>query len=119
LTNFQNFFELFTQKIVTKLLKIWVRDPGSEIRDPEKIYSGSRIPDPGVKKAPDPGSGSATLLQHIIDNRERKVGDPVSSCNAKLNYFPVLFKSAENVFLNLNFSFAFSLCFARVGMNFC
>jgi hypothetical protein len=25
-------------------------------------YSGSRIPDPGVKKAPDPGSGSATLI---------------------------------------------------------
>jgi hypothetical protein len=38
-----------------------IRDPGSEIRDPEKTYSGSRIPDPGVKKAPDPGSGSATL----------------------------------------------------------
>jgi hypothetical protein len=36
-----------------------IRDPGSE---PEKTYSGSRIPDPGVKKAPDPGSGSATLL---------------------------------------------------------
>jgi hypothetical protein len=34
---------------------------GSEIRDPEKTYSGSRLPDPGVKKAPDPGSGSATL----------------------------------------------------------
>jgi hypothetical protein len=31
-------------------------DPGFEIRDPEKIYSRSRIPDPGVKKAPDPGS---------------------------------------------------------------
>jgi hypothetical protein len=37
---------------------------GSEIRDPEKTYSESRIqgskrpriPDPGVKKAPDPGS---------------------------------------------------------------
>jgi hypothetical protein len=28
----------------------------SEIRDPEKTYSGYRIPDPGVKKAPDPGS---------------------------------------------------------------
>jgi hypothetical protein len=28
------------------LSKIWVWDPGSEIRDP----------DPGVKKAPDPGS---------------------------------------------------------------
>jgi hypothetical protein len=44
-----------------------IRDPGSGIRkkpipDPEKTYSGSRIPDPGVKKAPDPGSGSATLL---------------------------------------------------------
>jgi hypothetical protein len=40
---------------------------GSEIRDPEKTYSAGsggqshRIPDPGVKKAPDPGSGSATL----------------------------------------------------------
>jgi hypothetical protein len=34
---------------------------GSGIRDSEKTYSGSRIPDPGVKKAPDPGSGSATL----------------------------------------------------------
>jgi hypothetical protein len=33
-----------------------IRDPGSEIRDPEKTYSGSQIPDPGVKKAPDPGS---------------------------------------------------------------
>ncbi len=42
--NFQRIIELFTQKIVTKLSKIWVRDPGSEIRDP------------GVKKAPDPGS---------------------------------------------------------------
>jgi hypothetical protein len=38
-----------------------IRDPGSEIRDPEKNYSGFQIPDPGVKKAPDPGSGSATL----------------------------------------------------------
>jgi hypothetical protein len=33
------------------------RGPGSEIRDPEKP-----IPDPGVIKAPDPGSGSATLV---------------------------------------------------------
>jgi hypothetical protein len=40
--NFQRIIELFTQKIVTKLSKIWVWDPG-------------------VKKAPDPGSGSATL----------------------------------------------------------
>jgi hypothetical protein len=26
------------------------------------LGSGIRIPDPGVKKAPDPGSGSATLV---------------------------------------------------------
>jgi hypothetical protein len=70
--NFKKISELFTQKIVTKPSKIWVgdpgseirdprsgiRDPGSEIRDPEKTYSGSRI---WVKKAPYPGSGSATL----------------------------------------------------------
>jgi hypothetical protein len=44
------------RKIVTKLSKILFWDPGSGIRDPEKTYSGSRILDPGVKKAPDPGS---------------------------------------------------------------
>jgi hypothetical protein len=59
--NFQRIIELFTKKIVKKLFKIWSLDPGSEIRDPEKTHSGSRITDPGVKKAPDPGSGSATL----------------------------------------------------------
>jgi hypothetical protein len=41
--SFQRIIEHFTQKIVTKLLKIWVWDSGSEIRDPEKTYSGSRI----------------------------------------------------------------------------
>jgi hypothetical protein len=46
--------ELFTPKIVTKLSKIWVWDPGSG----KNLF---RIPDPGVTKAPDPGSGSATL----------------------------------------------------------
>ncbi len=53
---FQRIIELFTQKFVTKLLKIWVWDPGSR----KNLF---RIPDPGpgVKKAPDPGSGSATL----------------------------------------------------------
>jgi hypothetical protein len=67
--NFHRIVEVFTQKIFNMLSNIWVWDPGSEIRDPEKTYSGSRIPDPGVKKAPDPGSlipdpgsVSATLL---------------------------------------------------------
>jgi hypothetical protein len=57
--NFQSIEELFTQKIVTKLSKIWVWDPGSKIRDPGKKPNPD--PSPGVKKAPDPGSGSATL----------------------------------------------------------
>ncbi len=48
------YVELFTQKIDTQLSKIWVWDPGSG----KNLF---RIPDPGVKKAPDPGSGSATL----------------------------------------------------------
>ncbi len=40
--NFPRIIEVFTQKFVTKPSKIWVWDPGSEIRDPEKTYSGSR-----------------------------------------------------------------------------
>jgi hypothetical protein len=35
---------------------------GSGIRDPRSGKNLFRIPDPGVKKAPDPGSGSATLF---------------------------------------------------------
>jgi hypothetical protein len=37
-------------------------DLGSGIRDPGSGKNLFRIPDPGVKKAPDPGSGSATLI---------------------------------------------------------
>ncbi len=47
--NFQRIIELFTQKIVLSSQKY-----GFGIRDPEKNLF--RIPDPGVKKAPDPGS---------------------------------------------------------------
>jgi WD40 repeat protein len=52
--NFQRIIEVFTQKNVSYLSKIWVWDAGSG----KNLF---RIPDPGVKKAPDPGSGSATL----------------------------------------------------------
>jgi hypothetical protein len=51
---FKRIIEVFTQIIVTKLSKIWVWDPGSG-------KNQFRILDSGVKKAPDPGSGSATL----------------------------------------------------------
>jgi hypothetical protein len=93
LDNFKKIIELFTQKVVTKLSKIWVRDPRFGIRkkpipdpgsgknlfripDPEKNLS--RIPDPGVKKAPDPGSlildpgsGSATLVSKTDKKKVR------------------------------------------------
>jgi hypothetical protein len=47
--NFQRIIELFTQKIVTKLSKIWVWDPGSG-----KSYSGSRIQGSKRHRIPDP-----------------------------------------------------------------
>jgi hypothetical protein len=47
--NFQRIVELFTQKIVTKLSKIWVWDPGSGIwKKP--------IPDPGSRGQKGTGS---------------------------------------------------------------
>ncbi len=55
--NFERIIELSTQKIVTKLSKIWSWDPGSG----KNLF---RIPDPGIKKAPDPGS--ATLLKTML-----------------------------------------------------
>jgi hypothetical protein len=57
--SFQRIIELFTQKFVTKLSAIKNMDLGSEIRDPLKSIPD---PGPGVKKALDPGSGSATLV---------------------------------------------------------
>jgi hypothetical protein len=47
-----SFYKTFYKKIVIKRSKIWVWDPGSEIRDSGfgKTYSGSRIQ--GVKNAP-------------------------------------------------------------------
>ncbi len=53
LANFQRIIELFTQKIVTKLSKIWLWDPGSEIRNPEKTYSRFRIQGSKRHRIPD------------------------------------------------------------------
>jgi hypothetical protein len=52
--NFQRIIKLFPKKIVKKLLKIWSWDPGSEIRDPEKTYSGSRGKKGTGSQIPDP-----------------------------------------------------------------
>jgi hypothetical protein len=43
---------------------------GSGIRDPTSGKKLFRIPDPGVKKAPDPGYGSATLVRTNLRIRE-------------------------------------------------
>jgi hypothetical protein len=48
------------------VLGFGIRDPGSGIWNKPIPDPGSRIPDPGVKKAPDPGSGSATLISTCL-----------------------------------------------------
>jgi hypothetical protein len=64
--NFHRIIEI-TQKIVTKLSKIWDWDLGSG-KNP------FRIPDPGVKKAPDPGSETMGRRLHHFD--EEQYPDP-------------------------------------------
>jgi hypothetical protein len=75
--NLQRIIELFTQKMVFKLSKIWVWDPRFGIWDPRSGILKKPIPDPGVKKAPDPGSGSAILLVNEIKAIPDTSGIPV------------------------------------------
>ncbi len=63
--NFQRILELLTKTIVTKLSKIWVWDPGS---------GKKTIPDPGVKKALDPGSATLFLRYRYPVFRIRSFG---------------------------------------------
>jgi hypothetical protein len=42
---------------------------GSEIRDPEKTYSRSRIQGSKRYRIPDPGSGSATLVKGTVQGK--------------------------------------------------
>jgi hypothetical protein len=51
--------------LLPKKLSLSSQKYGLGIRDPGSRKNLFRIPDPGVKKAPDPGSGSATLLARI------------------------------------------------------
>ncbi len=52
-------------KFLPKKLSLSSQEYGFGIRDPGSGKNLFRIPDPGVKKAPDPGSGSATLHTYI------------------------------------------------------
>jgi hypothetical protein len=80
--NFQRMVELFTQKIVSKLSKIWVWDSGSEIRDPEKTYSGSRIQGSKRRWIPDPDP------QHWKKNTQKNLFWTPVACSffASTNY---------------------------------
>jgi hypothetical protein len=79
--NFQRIIELFTQKIVTKLSKTWVWDPGSEIR-------GS-----GIKKPiPDPGSQGSK--RHRISDP-----DPQHCCNEYTSIDTVMYSTLLYIYI--------------------
>ncbi len=62
---------ILTQKIAFKLSEIWY---GSVfIPDPDNtlIFYPSRSPDPGIKMAPDPWSGSATLAETVRKKKKK------------------------------------------------
>ncbi len=64
---FSKNYRTFYPKIVNKLSKLWIWDLGSEIRDPEKTYSGSRIQGSKRHRIPDPDP------QHWIKHRNAPV----------------------------------------------
>jgi hypothetical protein len=66
--NFQRIVEVSTQKIFNMLSNIWVWDPGSGIRK-KNLF---RIPDPGVKKTPDPGSATLIFIDILQINNVHK-----------------------------------------------
>ncbi len=59
-----------TQIIVTKLSKIWVGDPGSEI--------GILLPGSRGQKAPDPRSGSATLVNSDYERKKEELFNDIN-----------------------------------------
>ncbi len=60
--SFQRIIEIFTQKFVTKLSKIWNWDPRSGIRIKPILEPRSWIWVQGSKRHPDPKSGFAILF---------------------------------------------------------
>jgi hypothetical protein len=64
--NFQRFVEHFTKKIVTKTSKILVWERGSG----KNLF---RIPDPGVKKAPDPDPQHCLFLYPATYLNKKKI----------------------------------------------
>jgi hypothetical protein len=82
--NFQRIIELFTQKIVTKLSKIWIWDPRSGIRDPEKTYSGSRIQGSKRHRIPDPDP-QHWIKGNVLDKAQAELWfDTYMNCRRKI-----------------------------------
>jgi hypothetical protein len=83
-------FNYLTQKSVSKLSEIW---SGLFILDPDPVfYYQSRIPDPGVQKAPEPGSATLQVLLYFwqFSNRIRYRYDTLRITNLKIEYGPEL-----------------------------
>jgi hypothetical protein len=79
--NFLRIIELFTQKIVSKLSKIWVWDPGSGIRK-------KPVPDPGSRGQK--GTGSRIRIRNTDNYRKYCVVYCSPRCRlGSLNYFKV------------------------------
>ncbi len=100
--NYKIFLELSTQKIVTQLSKIWIRDPGS---------GKNPIPDPGVKST---GSQIRNTDRYLCITRERTYKDVVADiAELLLHLLPVFLghlllplaslQSLEKVKLKFNF----------------
>jgi hypothetical protein len=78
--NFQRIIELFTQKIVKNM------GLGSGIRDPGSGKNLFRIPDPGVKKAPDPQHCMWVFLRRL-NCTLGSVGVPLSHISIPILFF--------------------------------
>jgi hypothetical protein len=94
--NFQRIIELFTKKIVKKLLKIWSWDPGSGIR--KKL-----IPDPGSRgqKAPNPGSRIRIRNTDKIKFHKRILTSVITHTGG---YSPMMTTSSSSSFVNCSMS---------------
>ncbi len=84
LGQFTKNYRTFYPKIVINLSKIWVWDPGSDFRDPEKTYSGSgvqgskrhRIPDPNPQHWPSVYSMPPPLHSRPVNKEKPNLHPP-------------------------------------------
>ena len=99
--NFQRIIELFTQKIVTP----------SEIRDPEKTYSGSRIQGSKRHRIPDPDPQHWYQSIHFLINcLAGKTVYPYGLIDTNFAPLQFLLDSALNLAVNISRFYLLKLC---------